>query len=185
MQQTTETTTNATANGRVRHRRTDRPVPRNVRDRASYALSFIMRFGGRRSPKSYIVCSNAPQWVLDVINVATNAKGFTDQQRQEFVVDALRRIEKGRFAGESVGRGPSSQQLRTWANSSVDRSRYADFSRGAGNEIETLSLGYHAERAEVMIQVLDHLTTDPYDGIRSFSFTRFQQEVRPDGTTVE
>lgn len=143
-----------------------------------------MRFGGRRSPKSFIICSNAPQWVADLMNVAVNEHGIIDQYRQEFIVDALRRIERGRFAGE--GRSPNSRQLRSWSTTEVDRTRYLEFGRGEGlNEIEELKLGYLIERIEVFVQVLDHLMSEPYEGLRSFSFMRFQQKIRPDGTSVE
>ena len=144
-----------------------------------------MRFGRRRNPQSYIICSNAPAWVADLMNVATDADGIVDQHRQEFIVDALHRIKKGRFTGEKTGRPPKGRRLKRWRSSEfANRSRYVVFGRGAGDEDESLLLAYQVERAEVMMQVIDHLASEPYDGTRRFNFRRFHRAVRPDGSST-
>jgi hypothetical protein len=153
-------------------------VPTTVAERAEFALSYIVRLGRRSNPKSYILCEDAPQWAADVINAATNEHGVIDQRRQEFVIDSLRRLIDGRFAGETIGSPPSNREVKSWNVESGlrSRTRYVQFAEGTGTPAEELRLARRAERSEVNMQVLDHLMREFYDEKRVFNFRTFQKK---------
>lgn len=160
----------------------NRVLPDTLQGRAKFVLSYIMTLGRwRRGVVTYVFCTDAPTWVSDVFNVITH-EGVADQRRQKFAYDALKRMAKGRYVGESIGKRADDRTLRLWKDSDKDRSnagrrRYLDFARGSGGKEQDLRLARHAERAEVFFQVLAHLQTEPYGGERTFDFHSFQTRV--------
>jgi len=146
--------------------RSRRPAPESLAGRAKFALSFVITVSKKNGRTKQVICESTPQWVADLFNASKDDGGVVDQTRQQYVIEALRLIRKGKFPS-SLRSYDGDSKLRKWARSRKARSRYVQAAKDAAppSTAQRLRLAQRLEKMEVFIQVLDRIVRTPYDGM--------------------